>query len=65
MNLLVERAEGVDGSRTPELIHEVIYQIKKQLLVSVKTELVDYGTLPRSEKKIQRVFDNRIQDEIV
>jgi len=65
MNLLVERAEGVDDGRTPELIHEVTHQIKKQLLVSVKTELVAYGELPRSEKKIQRVFDNRIQDEIV
>ncbi len=65
MNLIVERAEGVDGSRTGELVHEVIHQIKKQLLVSAETELVNYGTLPRSEKKSQRVFDKRIQDEIV
>jgi phenylacetate-coenzyme A ligase PaaK-like adenylate-forming protein len=65
MNLIVERAEGVDGSRTAELIHEVVHQIKKQILVSVDTELVGYGTLPRSEKKSQRVFDKRIQDEIV
>jgi phenylacetate-CoA ligase len=65
MKLIVERAEGVDGSRAPELIHEVSHQVKKQLLVSIQTELVDYGTLPRSERKSQRVFDNRIQDEIV
>ena len=65
MNLIVERAEGVDGGRTADLIHEVIHQIKKQILVSVDTELVAYGTLPRSEKKSQRVFDKRIQDEIV
>ncbi|WP_163339904.1 ATP-binding cassette domain-containing protein [Desulfopila sp. IMCC35008] len=65
MKLVVERAEGVDGSRSPELIHEVSHQVKKQLLVSVQTELVDYGSLPRSERKSQRVFDNRIQDEIV
>lgn len=65
MRLLVERAEGVDGSRTAELIHEVVHQVKKQILVSVDTELVGYGTLPRSEKKSQRVFDKRIQDEIV
>ncbi len=65
MNLIVERAEGVDGSRTAELIHEVVHQIKKQILVSVNTELVDYGTLPRSEKKSKRVFDKRITDEIV
>jgi phenylacetate-coenzyme A ligase PaaK-like adenylate-forming protein len=33
--------------------------------VSVALELVDYASLPRSERKSQRVFDNRIQDEIV
>ncbi len=65
MKLKVERAEGVDDKRTPELVHEVEHQIKKQLLVSVQTELVGYGTLPRSERKSQRVFDNRIQDDIV
>ena len=65
MRLVVERAEGVDDKRSPELIHEVKHQIKKQLLVSVEVELVVYSSLPRSEKKSQRVFDNRIQDEIV
>lgn len=65
MHLIVERAEGVDNSRAAELIHEVVHQVKKQILVSVDTELVNYGTLPRSEKKSQRVFDKRIQDEIV
>jgi len=65
MRLLVERAEGVDSKRGPELIHEAIHQIKKQLLVSTELELVDYSSLPRSEKKSRRVFDNRIQDEIV
>ncbi|SHJ52242.1 Phenylacetate-coenzyme A ligase PaaK, adenylate-forming domain family [Malonomonas rubra DSM 5091] len=65
MRLVVERAEGVDAKRSPELTHEVKHQIKKQLLVSAEVELVDYSSLPRSEKKSQRVFDNRIQDEIV
>jgi len=65
MLLVVERAEGVEAKRSPEMIHEVKHQIKKQLLVSVDVELVDYANLPRSEKKSQRVFDNRIQDEIV
>ncbi len=65
MRLVVERGEGVDSGRTPELVHEIGHQVKKQLLVSVATELVDYATLPRSEKKSQRVFDNRIEDEIV
>ncbi|MEE4252731.1 MAG: ABC transporter, partial [Desulfuromusa sp.] len=65
LRLVVERAERVDAKRSPELSHEVTHQIKKQLLVSVDLELVDYASLPRSEKKSQRVFDNRIQDEIV
>ncbi|ORJ61623.1 ATP-binding cassette domain-containing protein [Geothermobacter hydrogeniphilus] len=65
MRLVVERAEGVSRERGAELIHEAVHQIKKQLLVSVDIELVDYGELPRSERKSRRVFDTRIQDEIV
>ena len=65
LRLAVERAEGVPAKRDPELIHEATHQIKKQLLVSVELELFDYATLPRSAKKSQRVFDERITDEIV
>jgi phenylacetate-coenzyme A ligase PaaK-like adenylate-forming protein len=62
---VIERAEGVAEGRGPELAHEAGHQIKKQLMVTVDLELVDYGSLPRSERKSQRVFDSRIQDEIV
>jgi phenylacetate-coenzyme A ligase PaaK-like adenylate-forming protein len=65
MRLLIERAEGVDDKRNSELSLEIGHQIKKQLLVSGEIELIGYAGLPRSEKKSQRVFDNRIQDEIV
>lgn len=65
MCLRVERAENVDAKRNPELAHEVGHQIKKQLLVSAELELIDYATLPRSEKKSQRVFDDRLAGEIV
>jgi phenylacetate-coenzyme A ligase PaaK-like adenylate-forming protein/ABC-type branched-subunit amino acid transport system ATPase component len=65
LRLVVERAEGVATTRTPELAHEAGHQIKKQLMVTVDLDLVDYGSLPRSERKSQRVFDTRIQDEIV
>jgi phenylacetate-coenzyme A ligase PaaK-like adenylate-forming protein/ABC-type branched-subunit amino acid transport system ATPase component len=65
LRLVVERAEGVAAARTPELAHEAGHQIKKQLMVTVDLDLVDYGSLPRSERKSQRVFDTRIQDEIV
>nr|WP_319522262.1 ATP-binding cassette domain-containing protein [uncultured Desulfosarcina sp.] len=65
MMLKIERGEGVDAGRTAELVHEIGYQVKKQLLVSIQAELVDYGALPRTERKSQRVFDSRITDEIV
>ncbi len=65
MKLVIERGQGVDQWRTHELVHETGYQIKKQMLVSVDIELVEYGELPRSQRKSQRVFDTRITDEIV
>ena len=65
MRLVVERAEGVDAKRDAELMHEIAHQIKRQVLVSTELELRAYATLPRSEKKSQRVFDERIKDDIV
>ncbi|MFH0785966.1 MAG: ATP-binding cassette domain-containing protein [Pseudomonadota bacterium] len=65
MRLVVERAEGVEEKRSAELSHEVVHQMKRQQLVSIDVDLVEYAALPRSERKSQRVFDNRIQDEIV
>ena len=65
MTLMVERGEAVEAGRSAELIHEIGYQIKKQLLVSVDVEMMDYCVLPRTERKSQRVFDSRITDEIV
>ncbi len=65
MKLVIERGQGVPSGRTAELVHEIGHQVKKQLLVSIESELVDYGQLPRTERKSQRVFDTRITDEIV
>jgi phenylacetate-CoA ligase len=59
MTLKVERDQGVDSSRDSALTKQIGEEIKKQILVSTNLELVDYGTLPRSERKSQRVFDNR------
>ena len=33
--------------------------IKHNLMVSCSVEILPYGTLPRSERKTRRVFDNR------
>ena len=59
MTLRVERDQGSDTSRDDELGRRIQDEIKKQILVSVQVELVDYGSLPRSEKKSRRVFDKR------
>ncbi len=59
MYLKVERGEDVDEGNDAELRAKVSSEIKKQIMVSVDVEIVDYGSLPRSERKSKRVFDNR------
>ncbi|BCO10729.1 hypothetical protein GF1_31050 [Desulfolithobacter dissulfuricans] len=65
MKLIVEQGEGVGPERRMELMKETVHQIKRQLLVTTEVEIVDYGSLPRSQRKSQRIFDNRIKDDIV
>jgi len=62
MTIKVERSEGVDKSQDSDLSKRISTQIKKEILVSGNIELVDYGSLPRSERKSKRVFDNRDND---
>jgi len=59
MTIKVERDQGVAKEKDPELSKKVAEEVKKQILVSAAIEIVDYGTLPRSERKSKRVFDNR------
>jgi phenylacetate-CoA ligase len=59
MTVKVERAERGNPSEDSVLAKKVEEEIKKQVLVSGKVEIVNYGTLPRSERKSKRVFDNR------
>jgi phenylacetate-CoA ligase len=59
MTVKVERAEGVEKESDPEITRQVGDEIKKQILVSANVEMVEYGALPRSERKSKRVFDNR------
>ncbi|RLA85948.1 MAG: phenylacetate--CoA ligase family protein [Deltaproteobacteria bacterium] len=59
MTIKVERERGVDPSKDQKIIQEVSDKIKKQVLVSCKVEVVDYGTLPRTDRKSKRVFDYR------
>jgi phenylacetate-CoA ligase len=59
MTLRVERDLHLDRSVDGDLGRKVSLEIKKQIMVSAEVEIVDYGSLPRSERKSKRVFDNR------
>jgi phenylacetate-coenzyme A ligase PaaK-like adenylate-forming protein len=65
MRLVAERGEGVERGRGEELQREIVYAIKHKVMVTAAVEVVDYGSLPRSERKTKRVFDTRIQDSII
>jgi phenylacetate-CoA ligase len=59
MTIKVERMEGGSPAEDPALARSIEEEIKKQILVSGKVEILNYGSLPRSERKSKRVFDNR------
>ncbi|MEW6668573.1 MAG: phenylacetate--CoA ligase [Thermodesulfobacteriota bacterium] len=59
MTLKVERGQAVQKSQDARLGKKIGDEIKKQILVSVNVEILDYGALPRSERKSKRIFDNR------
>jgi phenylacetate-CoA ligase len=59
MTLRLECCQDTDTSKYPEIAKKVAEAIKKQIMVSCQVEVVDYCSLPRSERKSKRVFDNR------
>jgi phenylacetate-CoA ligase len=59
MLLRVERALNSDSSGDPQVAANVKARIRKRLLVTPEVEIVDYESLPRSERKTKRVFDHR------
>ncbi len=59
MTIRLECCEDYDSSRKPELVAAVQSEIKKKIMVSCDVEIVDYCSLPRSERKSKRFFDNR------
>ena len=59
MTIKVERDQGTGKEKDAELSRKISEEVKKQVLVSATVEIVDYGALPRSERKSRRVFDNR------
>ena len=65
MQIVVEIGQDVEPASTDKLAAELISKIKRELMVTCQVEIVAYGSLPRSERKSQRVFDTRIQDPII
>ncbi len=59
MTIKVERDQAGDRVKDAQTGKKIGEEIKKQILVSAAVEIVDYGALPRSERKSKRVFDNR------
>lgn len=59
MTLKVERDLNTESSQNDMLRKKIAVEFKKQILASADVEIVDYGQLPRSERKSKRVFDNR------
>ncbi len=59
MTIKVERMERGNPADDSAIASTVEEEIKKQILVSGKVEILNYGALPRSERKSKRVFDNR------
>jgi len=41
------------------LAEQVITEIRRKVLVRCQVEILDYGSLPRTERKSRRVFDQR------
>ena len=65
MRLVVERGEGVEPKRGDALRMEITHTVKHKVMVTPEVEVVEYGSLPRSERKTRRVFDTRIRDSII
>ena len=59
MQILVERDPAGEAVKDKEIAKSISGQIKKEIMCSGDIEIVDYMSLPRSERKSKRVYDNR------
>ena len=59
MTIQVERAVYLGQSADGPLARAVAGEIKHNLMVSCSVEITPHGSLPRSERKTRRFFDNR------
>jgi phenylacetate-CoA ligase len=64
MGLKIERGEGRSKTDDTAAAEQVANEIRHKILVRSEVEMVDHGSLPRTERKSKRVFDYRNGDEI-
>jgi len=59
MTVKVERGADNAEADTASTVRTIASEIKRNLMVSCAVDMLPYGTLPRSERKTKRIFDNR------
>jgi phenylacetate-CoA ligase len=59
MLIKVEREAGERETDDAQLAEQVMTEIRRKILVRCQAEILDYGSLPRTERKSRRVFDHR------
>lgn len=59
MVLKVERRSRIGAEQNELIGNRIARDIKKYVLVSAEVEVLDHGSLPRTERKSKRVFDHR------
>jgi len=59
MTVLAERDPGADPATDAAIRRRISDSIKKEIMVTAEVEVVDYASLPRTERKSKRVYDER------
>ena len=59
MTIKVERALGASADDDGPLSERIAAEIRHKILVRGQVEIMDHGLLPRTQRKSQRVFDQR------
>ncbi len=59
MLIRVERGMDTNVENDAHLAEQVATKIRRRILVRSQVEIVDYGSLPRTQRKSKRVFDHR------
>jgi phenylacetate-CoA ligase len=59
MILKLERRPRLGADQNEAIAQRVARDIRQHILVSPEIEILDHGSLPRTERKSTRVFDHR------